>query len=241
MLTGIGAAARDRGAGGVPPVFRRRGPGKVVHRVGGELPHQPVAAAGSPCPGPARPGPRSIRWLSLSSTRDRRSRAVGGEHLVGILQRAGGADQVARRHVEVHLEAAVVVVELAGAEVRLAVPAAQVVVLGTPADTTAPAGTPGGPGARRAPRRGRSGCPGCRRPTRSRPCRCHAPGSGWRGASHHDRAGGPLRRPAASVSISSPSATDLVERHAAGHRRRHPAPRAHGVEPVLVEPEHHAA
>ena len=66
---------------------------------------------------------------------------LGGQHLLRILQDAGAADDPARGHVELHVEAAEVVVELGRAEVEAGVPAAQVVVLREARDTTASAGT----------------------------------------------------------------------------------------------------
>ena len=83
------------------------------------------------CPGPISSGAddRRDRRRARAPSRSR-SRAVGVSTSSGFCSTPGAAHDPAGRHVDAHVEAAEVVVELRRAEVQLGVPAAQVVVHG---------------------------------------------------------------------------------------------------------------
>ena len=95
-----GPLAGNRRARRAPHELLRRRPREVVHHVGDEVPRRADRPARSPGPGPTSSSPTIVMTSSDSSTCDSRSRAVGGEHLLRILQHAGAADDPAAGHVD---------------------------------------------------------------------------------------------------------------------------------------------
>ena len=96
----------------------RGGPGEVAHAVGGEAPGERAGttSAGARRGSPISSLPRMITVV-VAGARPGQPRALrGGQHLVGVPQRAGRGDDHVGGHREADVEAAVLEVELALAE-----------------------------------------------------------------------------------------------------------------------------
>ena len=96
--------------------------GEVVHVLGVELPNLPLAGFGSD-----GHGRRTVPRLVLEVGDVQRLSKVGGHHLGGVLEPAGGVEHIVVGQVQVHVEGAEVAIEFA-TQVLLGVPAEALVI-----------------------------------------------------------------------------------------------------------------
>ena len=125
----VTVAVAHRGTGGFPDGLAHDAEGRVSYARGRETPAQAaiLALSGSRLE-VVRPDdlPRRVALVGLSHPLD----DVGGEHLVGIGERAGGRHEPAFGHLDGHVVVGKTVIELGPADEGVAKPAADVVVEG---------------------------------------------------------------------------------------------------------------
>ena len=113
---------------GVPAPVGRSGKGKVADRIGGESPGE-GALRGGPGAGLPRLGGADDRDGRVAPGRACQAFTLrGSEGLLGIEEPAGGRDDIASGYRHVHVELAILQVELARADVGLVVPSLHVII-----------------------------------------------------------------------------------------------------------------